>query len=122
MQIHMTLSCGSRKPAQVVVPLQQGGQRSTFPGLGQSEGVPGVRENFDPEGHGLCVFLGGYVVISCCKLGEGAVGGQDVFVIFFSFFSFSSPLFSTPPYIFFSFYAISVSGMTLLLFSRCCSA
>jgi len=41
-----------------------------------------VRENFDPEGHGLYVFLGGYVAISCCKLGEGAVGGQDLFVVF----------------------------------------
>ena len=27
----------------------------------------------------LYVFLGGYVANSYCKLGEGAVGGQDVF-------------------------------------------
>ena len=42
-----------------------------------------MRKNFDPEGRGLCVFLGGYVAISCCKLGEGAVGGQVLFVVFF---------------------------------------
>ena len=68
------------------MPFQYGGQRNTFPGLGQIEGVPGVRKNFDPEGRGLCVFLGGYVAISCCKLGEGAVGGQDVFIVLLSFF------------------------------------
>ena len=45
-----------------------------------------------------CVFLGGYVAISCCKLGEGAVGGQDVFVIFFS-----------PFFIFLSFFSLSPS-------------
>ena len=45
-----------------------------------------MRKNFDPEGRGLCVFLGGYVAISCCKLGEGAVGGQDVFIVLLSFF------------------------------------
>ena len=45
-----------------------------------------MRKNFDPEGRGLCVFLGGYVVISYCKLGEGAVGGQDVFIVLLSFF------------------------------------
>ena len=62
------------------------------------------------------------VAISCCKLGEGAVGGQDVFVIFFSpFFTFLS-LFSTLPFILFSFYAIGFSGMTSLLFSQYCSA
>ena len=42
-----------------------------------------MRKNFDPEGRGLCVFLGGYVAISCCKLGEGAVGGHVLFVVFF---------------------------------------
>ena len=42
-----------------------------------------MRKNFDPEGRGLCVFLGGYVAISCCTLGEGAVGGQVLFVVFF---------------------------------------
>jgi len=59
--------------AQVVVPLQEGGQRNTFPGLGQSEGQPGVRKDFDPEGRRLCVSLGGYVANSYCKSGEGAL-------------------------------------------------
>jgi len=70
--------------AQVVVPLQEGGQRNTFPGLGQSEGQPGVRKDFDPEGRRLCVSLGGYVANSYCKSGEGALGGQDVFIVLFS--------------------------------------
>ena len=61
-----------------------------------------MRKNFDPEGRGFCVFLGGYVVISYCKSGEGAVGGQDVFIIFFSFFHFLLPLFLHTPLIFFS--------------------
>jgi hypothetical protein len=45
-----------------------------------------VRKNFDPEGRGFSVFLGGYVAISCYKLGEGAVGGQDVSIVLLSFF------------------------------------
>ncbi len=80
-----------------------------------------MRKNFDPEGRGFSVFLGGYVAISCYKLGEGAVGGQDVFIVFFSL-CFPTPFFATAPFFFFSFCAIGVSVMTLLLFSRCCSA
>ena len=34
----------------------------------------------------LYVFLGGYVANSYCKSGEGAVGGQDVFIVLLSFF------------------------------------
>ena len=34
----------------------------------------------------LYVFLGGYVANSHCKSGEGAVGGQDVFIVLLSFF------------------------------------
>jgi len=37
------------------------------------------------------------IAISCCKLGEGAVGGQDVFVIFFSPFFIFLSLFSLSP-------------------------
>ena len=32
----------------------------------------------------LYVFLGGYVANSYCKSGEGAVGGQDVFIVLLS--------------------------------------
>ena len=34
----------------------------------------------------LYVFLGGYEANSYCKSGEGAVGGQDVFIVLLSFF------------------------------------
>ena len=34
----------------------------------------------------LYVFLGGYVANSYCKSGEGAVGGQDVFIVLISIF------------------------------------
>ena len=64
-----------------------------------------MRKNFDPEGRGLCVFLGGYVAISCCKLGEGAVGGQDVSIVLLSFSMRSA-----------------FAGMTFMLFlQRCCA-
>ena len=72
---------GGTPPVRGVAKYLPWDRSKTFPGIGQIEGVPGVRKNFDPEGRGLCVFLGGYVAISCCKLGEGAVGGQDVFII-----------------------------------------
>ena len=35
----------------------------------------------------LRYMLGGYVAVTCCKIGEGAVGGQDIYC-FFLFFCF----------------------------------
>ena len=53
----------------------------------------------------LYVFLGGYEANSYCKSGEGAVGGQDVFIVLLSFSMRSA-----------------FAGMTFMLFLRRCCA
>ena len=60
--------------AQVVVPFQYGGQRNTFPGLGQIEGVPGVRKNFDPEGRSALRISGRVRSQFLLQIGRGGRG------------------------------------------------
>ena len=58
--------------------------------LGNTRGVPGdALKNTTLLGVGFALYAGGYVAITCCKMGEVAVGGQDIYCAFSFLFPFS---------------------------------
>ena len=86
--------------AQVVVPFQYGGQRNTFPGLGQIEGVPGVRKDFDPEGRSALRISGRVRSQFLLQIGRGVRGWPGCIYCTLLFFSMRS----------------AFAGMTFMLF------